>query len=101
MGLVDKMVSQINQTFSLNDNVIMFATVDIGRGVATVTGKCAFTQKEYTTPEIPIDNLYAFFVRGLHAQHAMPTTPAEVREFLISRISPEGWAQTFPEGEED
>lgn len=67
--------------------------LDLEDGNTVISGKCVFTKKEYSIV-VPTKQLRAW-ESGVHAQNAMPTVPAEDREFLISGISPEGWNQTF------
>jgi hypothetical protein len=35
------------------------------------------------------------YARGTHIQHAMPNVSAEDREFILSGITPEEWAEEF------
>ena len=65
----------------------------IGNGMAKVTGPCKFTREEYSCV-VPVDGL-AKFMKGEHAQTAMPSVSADDREFLISGISPAGWKGAF------
>ena len=64
--------------------------VEVGPGVAVVSGPCRVTGKTHRTPPIPIDALVDY-VDGTMAQEAFPMLPPEEREFLISGTSPEGW----------
>jgi len=64
-----------------------------GDGTTTVSGKCVFSGEEYSCT-VPTDGL-ARFLNGEHAQTAMPSVPADDREFLISGISPKGWSNSF------
>lgn len=65
----------------------------VGDSMAKVTGPCKFTGEEYSCI-VPVDGL-ARFMKGEHAQTAMPSVSADDREFLISGISPAGWKKTF------
>lgn len=58
-----------------------------------VTGNCKITGKPYTV-KVNIHD-YAKWERGVIAQVAFPYLSPDDREFLISKISPEGWAQIF------
>lgn len=44
---------------------------------------------------------YAMWQGGSHLQDVAPEMDADDREFLISGISPEGWAEMFQEDEDD
>ena len=66
---------------------------DAGNGLAKVSGPCKFTGEEYSCL-VPIDGIVKF-MNGMHAQDAMPSVPADDREFLISGISPAGWKRAF------
>jgi hypothetical protein len=61
------------------------------------TGKCLITGKPYSVT-VPGHELFAYR-QGAHIQDAMPSVPAENREFLMTGFSPEGWKATM--GEED
>jgi hypothetical protein len=65
----------------------------IGDETAKVTGLCKFTGEEYSCV-VPVDGLTRF-IKGEHAQTALPSVSADDREFLISGISPAGWKKTF------
>lgn len=66
---------------------------DAGNGFAKVSGPCKFTGEEYSCL-VPIDGMVKF-LNGMRAQDALPTVSADVREFLISGISPAGWNRAF------
>lgn len=60
-----------------------------------VSGNCVFTGKLYTvylTEQEFLNHLARQNGGGLMAQEAFPNLSAADREFLISGISPEGWA---------
>ena len=59
-------------------------------------GNCAFTGKPYETKKFHKSCLEAYN-NGAYVQEAFSDLSAEDREFLISRISPEGWEQEFGE----
>ena len=64
-----------------------------------VTGPCVITGKDYTL-KVYLKDL-SDWIGGKYIQDAMPYLSAEQREFLISGTSPDGWAQTFGEEDED
>lgn len=43
---------------------------------------------------------YDLWKAGIHAQNALPFTPAEVREQLMTGTHPECWTEMFPEEED-
>jgi hypothetical protein len=63
-----------------------------------VFGKCVITKQDWEC-EMPTDGIRRFCL-GEPIHKCLGTEPAENREFLISGISPAGWAKLFPEGEE-
>ena len=63
------------------------------------TGKCIVTGKRQTV-RIPGPELFAYR-QGKMIQEAMPSVSADDREFLMSGISGEGWAQKFGPPKED
>jgi hypothetical protein len=63
-----------------------------------VWGKCVITGKEWEC-EMPTEGLRRFCL-GERIYTCLGNEPAENREFVISGISPAGWAKLFPEGEE-
>ena len=65
----------------------------VGDSMVKVTGQCKFTGDDYSCV-VPVDG-FARFMKGEHAQTAMPSVSADDREFLISGISPAGWKKTF------
>ena len=67
--------------------------LDNGDGTSRVGGKCVFNGEFYECT-VPTEGLLRFLA-GEHAQTALPSVPAEDREFLISGISPKGWTDTF------
>jgi len=78
-----------NQMFTYND------TDDF----VTVYGHCVFTNKEHSI-RVPEKEFFDWYETGDLIQNCMPNVSAEDREFLISGISPEGWATTFPDEED-
>lgn len=58
-----------------------------------VSGKCVITGEEHSV-EVPTDGLKNW-QDGMLMQHAMPNVDPDIREFLISGISPKGWKQIF------
>ncbi len=62
-------------------------------GFVKVSGKCKLNGKNYSCI-VPSEG-YARFMKGEHAQTALPRISAEDREFLISGISPAGWKEAF------
>lgn len=67
-------------------------------GTVTIGGPCIFTGEFYSVT-VPAEQ-YDRYVRGAYVQDAFPNQPADVREFIISGISPAGWAATFRHGPE-
>ena len=66
---------------------------DLGGNRSRVFGKCTIVGEEYSC-EVPTSGLEKFLAGEL-AQVALPGVGAEVREFLISGISPKGWKKAF------
>lgn len=66
-------------------------THDVVNGTSTVSGNCVFTDTPYSVT-VP-DWRLLLYENGALAQDAFPTLNADDREFLISGISPAGWAQ--------
>ena len=62
-------------------------------GMTKISGACVFTNEWYEC-EIPTSGLESW-LNGQPIQTAMPDVSLDVREFLISGISPTGWEQTF------
>jgi hypothetical protein len=62
-------------------------------GMTKISGVCVFTNEWYEC-EIPTNGLESW-LNGQPIQTAMPDVSLDVREFLISGISPTGWEQTF------
>ena len=67
--------------------------VQLTDGTSQVSGNCVFTGESYLC-QVPTAGL-KLWQSGAPIQAAMPTVPAEEREFLISGISPNGWKKTF------
>ena len=63
------------------------------------TGPCVVTKKQYSV-DVPAAGLYRYH-QGEFIQKCFPDMPAGDREWLMSGISPEGWAQTMGSEEED
>lgn len=63
------------------------------------TGKCKVTGEPYSVT-VKAEELYAYR-RGALIQDAMKSLSVDDREFLMSGLSPEGWAITFPPMEDD
>ena len=66
---------------------------DLGNNRTLIKGNCSFTGEEWEC-EVPTDGLEKWH-QGLHIQLAMPEVAPEVREFLISGITPQGWKRAF------
>lgn len=64
----------------------------------TFTGKCVVTGKEYSVT-VKSEELFQYH-QGKYIQDALVSNNADEREFLMSGISPEGWAKTFPENQD-
>lgn len=65
-----------------------------------ITRKSPFSGKTHTL-EIPVtDFQLQEWQRGVLIQNAMPKVSAEHREFIMTGITPDEWAQIFPEGDE-
>lgn len=62
-----------------------------------VSGDCVFGGGPYSV-EVNAE-AYAMWKSGTLAQDAFPNLSADDREFLISGISPKGWADKFGEDE--
>lgn len=62
-------------------------------GTVTVSGRCVFTG-EQTSVTVKASEFDAWQSGGL-IQVVMPSATDDEREFLISGISPKGWAETF------
>jgi len=72
---------------------------ELENGQVRVTGNCVFTGEEYQC-EVPKAGLQRWLA-GEPIQTAMPKVSPDIREFLISGISPKGWSKTFGgEGDE-
>jgi hypothetical protein len=63
------------------------------KGMTKISGNCVFTNELYEC-EVPTAGLESW-LNGQPIQTAMPTVSLDVREFLISGISPTGWDKTF------
>jgi hypothetical protein len=61
--------------------------------VYVFTGPCILTGVEHTVT-LPAPGLFAYN-QGALIQDAFPELSASDREFIISGISPEGWARTM------
>jgi hypothetical protein len=66
-----------------------------------ITKTSILTKKEHTL-EVPctqeqLNNYNA----GMHIQRAMPNVPRELREFVLSGITPEEWDAQFKPGEDE
>jgi hypothetical protein len=64
-----------------------------------ITRKSPFSKTEHTMEIDVRKSQLDSWVHGMHIQDAMPNVPAEQREFIMTGITPEEWAETF-EGEE-
>jgi len=62
-----------------------------------VSGKCVITGEDHSV-EVPTDGLKNW-QGGMLMQNAMPNVHPDIREFLISGISPKGWEQIFGKGD--
>ncbi len=52
--------------------------------------------------DLPITEIeWGRYTRGARMQDAFPLLTAEQREFILSGITPEEWADTFPPEQED
>jgi hypothetical protein len=65
-------------------------------GRIRLTGPCVVTGKPYSVI-VSEESARSYFDRGAKVQDAFPELSREVREFLISGTSPEGWKQLFEE----
>ena len=74
-------------------------TFENGQQLYVYTGNCVVTKKQVTV-KVPAEGLFAYR-QGAHIQTAFPTLSRDDREFLMSGISKEGWAETFGSGEDD
>lgn len=69
-----------------------------GVHVYIFTGKCIKTGKPYSV-RVPGPGLYKYN-QGAYIQDAFPEMSADDREFLMSGLSPEGWALAFCKDDE-
>jgi hypothetical protein len=52
--------------------------------------------------DLPITEIeWGRYIRGARVQDAFPLLTAEQREFILSGITPEEWADTFPPEQEE
>lgn len=65
-----------------------------------VEGRCYVTGKQHSV-EVPYLGFHRWHTYGKSIQEALPDTPKEEREFLMSATSPAGWLQLFGTGEDD
>ena len=65
-----------------------------------VSNPCVFCHKIHEV-EIPEEGYFNWFFNGMAIQNAMPNTPAEDREFLISGICPTCWDNTWEPDDDD
>src|SRR4051812_47774549 len=65
-----------------------------GKHTYTFTGPCVITGRSYSVT-VPGEGLYKYR-QGEFIQDAFPDLPKDDREFLMSGLSPEGWAIAFP-----
>ena len=57
---------------------------------------------EVNTLEVPCtEEQFNAWRNGTSIQRAMPNVPAELREFLMTGITPEEWNETFPEEDDE
>jgi hypothetical protein len=70
-----------------------------GEHIYIFTGLCIVTKKLYSVTVLGSE-LFAYR-QGAKLQDAFQSLSAGDREFLFSGFSPEGWAKTFPAGEDD
>lgn len=66
------------------------------QGYLKATGACMLTGEAYTTAEFSAVG-WSAWQKGAFIQEALPELSAEDREFLLTGISPEGWAEEFDE----
>lgn len=66
---------------------------ECGVRMVKLSGPCVFSGKQYEVI-VPEQHLQRY-EGGELAQRAFPLLSPDQREFLISGVSPEGWAQTF------
>lgn len=64
-------------------------------GMVTIARPCVFTGEPYSVTVRPAE--WANYMNGMHAEQAFPDLNLDDREFLISGISPKGWATLPPE----
>ncbi len=70
-----------------------------GEHIYTFTGPCVVTGKPYSVTVLGSE--LSAYRRGAKLQDAFESLSAGDREFLFSGFSPEGWAKTFPDSEEE
>ena len=72
---------------------------ELENGIVRVKGKCVFTREEYQC-EVPAAGLQRWLA-GEPIQTALSGVSLDIREFLISGISPNAWSKSFGgEGDE-
>lgn len=60
-----------------------------------ITRKSMFSGKEHTL-EVPCtEEQLKAWSNGVHIQNAMPNVPADLREFIITGVTPEEWNEIF------
>lgn len=70
-----------------------FRVESLGDGRCRVIGECVFTGVPH---QVEVSEAgYQRWLEGELIQRALPETPAEEREFLISGVSPQGWRKAF------
>lgn len=71
-----------------------FVTLDDGTIVCR--GQCVFGAGEYQTAPVTADQIEAYRT-GAYVQTAFSNLSADDREFILSGVSPTGWAKAFPD----
>lgn len=73
--------------------VSTFQDVSTGARTVIIAGECVFGGGHYSV-EVT-EQAWNDYKGGMLVQNAFPNLSADDREFIISGISPKGWADTF------
>jgi hypothetical protein len=72
---------------------------DLGGGLVEVRGRCYVTKEDWRVT-VSRAGLVAWLMHRVMIQDALPDTPIEDREFLISGTSPRGWSRLLHGGDD-
>lgn len=62
-----------------------------------ITRKSMFTGKVHTLDVPCTEEQYRAWQSGVHIQNAMPNVSADLREFVMTGVTPEEWNKIFGE----